>query len=71
MNSITRKDRFVGIEIFGCEGGYFNTDFHDDKIIVANGEDWIVAKSWDGDNDFAQFSNGQEMEKMIKEWSGM
>jgi hypothetical protein len=62
------KDKFVGIKIFGYCNGYFGRDSYDDKIIIASGEDWIVAKSEEGLNEFASFDNPTEMWEQIEKW---
>lgn len=62
------KDKFVGIKIFGYCNGYFGRDSYDDKIIIASGEDWIVAKNNRGQSEFASFDSTDEMWKLIDEW---
>lgn len=60
------KDKFVGIQLYGFCNGYFG-DTYTDKIIIASGENWIVAKDnkepW-----FTEIDEG-EMENLIEEWS--
>lgn len=63
------KDKFVGIRIYGFCNGYFGRDSYDNKIIIASGEDWIVAQTEEGLNDFASFEKPDDMELLIKEWS--
>lgn len=63
------KDKFVGIKIYGFCGGAFGRDSYDDKIIIASGENWIVAKNEKGQNEFASFDDIEYMEEEIKEWS--
>jgi hypothetical protein len=62
------KDKFVGIKIFGFCNGFFGRDSYDDKIIIASGEDWIVAKNDRGQNEFATFDSTNEMWTMIDRW---
>ncbi|MGP0689889.1 hypothetical protein ACW5UC_25440 [Priestia aryabhattai] len=64
------KDKFVGIKIYGFCNGYFGRDSYDDKIIIASGENWIVAKSeHEGDlPEFATFDDAEEMQEMIEKW---
>ena len=61
------KDKFVGIQIYGFCNGYFGRDSYDDKIIIASGEDWIVAKADSGQNEFASFDSTEDMERLIGE----
>ncbi|ASR79899.1 hypothetical protein JANET_276 [Bacillus phage Janet] len=63
------KDKFVGIKINGFCNGYFGRDDYDDKIIIASGSDWIVALDDKGNNCFASFDDGEEMEENILKWS--
>lgn len=67
--AVNYKDKFVGIKIYGFCNGYFGRDSYDDKIIIASGEDWIVAKSEYGRNEFASFDDVKEMNEYIEEWS--
>lgn len=62
------KDKFVGIKIYGFCNGYFGRDSYDDKVIVASGEDWIVAKNEKGHNEYATFDDPEEMDDLIEEW---
>jgi len=63
------NNKFVGIKIYGFCNGFFGRDSYDDKIIIASGEDWIVAKSDSGQNEFASFDSTEEMNQLIGEWS--
>jgi hypothetical protein len=63
------KDKFVGIKIYGFCNGYFGRDSYDDKLIIASGEDWIVAKNESGVNEFASFESVDEMQTLIEKWS--
>jgi hypothetical protein len=68
MSNIIWKDLFVGTEIFGFCNGFFGRDSYDDKIIIANGEDWIVTKDAKDIKEFATFENIDEMCQMINQW---
>lgn len=63
------KDKYVGIRIFGYCNGFFGRDSYDDKTIIASGSDWIVAQTDSGENEFATFEDGEEMERYIAYWS--
>lgn len=63
------KDKFVGIRLYGYCGGYFGRDSYTDKIIIASGENWLVAKNGYNEVEFASFDNKREMEESIEEWS--
>jgi hypothetical protein len=60
------KDKFVGIKLYGYCEGYFG-DSYKDKIIIASGENWIVAKD-DREPWFAEI-DAEEMESKIEEWN--
>uniref|UniRef100_A0AAU8EHD8 Phage protein n=1 Tax=Bacillus phage Jabberwock TaxID=3163548 RepID=A0AAU8EHD8_9CAUD len=62
------KDKFVGIKIHGFCNGYFGRDSYDDKIIIASGENWIVAKCERGINWFSDIE-ADEMEELIQKWN--
>ena len=62
------KDNFVGVKIYGFCEGYFGRDSYDDKLIVANGEDWIVVQYDNGRKDFTSFDNTDEMCQCISKW---
>lgn len=62
------KDNFVGVKIFGFCNGYFGRDSYDDKMIIANGENWIVTKNDREQTEFASFDDTNEMKQMIGRW---
>lgn len=69
-----RKDKYVGIRLYGYCNGFFGLDSYEDKIIVASGDGRIVGKTVRDygrkDNfEFATFGENDNMEKMIKFWS--
>jgi hypothetical protein len=64
-----QKDRYVGVSIYGFCNGYFGRDSYSDKIIIASGEDWIVAKNAEGVAEFASFEDGEEMDELIINWN--
>ena len=59
---------FVGIKIYGFCEGYFGRDSYDDKLVIANGEDWMVVQYNDERKDFASFNNVDEMSRCIAKW---
>lgn len=63
------KDKFVGINIYGFCNGYFGRDSYSDKMIIASGQNWIVAKGYEGRAEFASFDSHDDMEALIQEWS--
>jgi hypothetical protein len=64
-----QKDRYVCVKIHGFCNGYFGRDSYSNKIIIASGENWIVAKAAEGQNEFASFANGEEMHELIVRWN--
>jgi len=63
----------VGRIIYGYCEGWFGRDDYDNKIIISEGENWIVCKKA---NDvytklvsFAQFDSEEEKLIYIKKWS--
>lgn len=63
------KDKFVGIRIYGYCDGYFGRDSYGEKVIIASGEDWVVANDWLNNNEFASFEDSDDMEELIQDWS--
>lgn len=68
MSGIIYKDNFVGIKLYGFCEGCFGRDSYDDKLIIANGEDWVVVQYDNGRKDFTSFDNTDEMWKCISKW---
>ncbi|QFR56295.1 hypothetical protein PPK15_gp82 [Bacillus phage 000TH010] len=71
MKAYNWKDKFVGTKIYGYNNGYFGRlASHDAKIIIASGENWVVALEEFTDDEplFASFNSAEEMEELIKEW---
>lgn len=61
----------VGKTIYGYCGGFFRRDSYGDKIIVGEGENWIVVKENIAGVDILQlgaFSNEKIKNRFIKEW---
>jgi len=62
----------VGKTIYGYCNGFFGRDDYADKIIIAEGENWIVCKYCDdldsGKVTFADFEDEDEKEKLIATW---
>lgn len=67
------KDKYVGIKILGFCNGFFGRDDYEDKVIIASGDDWLIAKDGEGETHFAHFNNGwkEDMERYIEEWSSL
>lgn len=63
------KDKFVGIHIGGFCDGYFGRDDYDLKLILASGQNWIVAEGDAGRPAFASFDDPDQMETLILKWS--
>ncbi len=65
----------VGRFIYGYCNGYFGRDDYYDKIIIAEGDKWIVAKRTDPDYPFfdtveaVNFRNAEEKQELIEDWS--
>ena len=63
----------IGVKIYGFCNGFFGRDDYEDKIIEAEGMDWIVCR-YINDEDkqdvsFASFENSDEKNGYIKDWS--
>lgn len=60
----------IGRKIYGYCNGYFGRDDYEDKIIIAEGYNWVVCKYFDSNFPvFSSFNNEEEKNKMILEWS--
>lgn len=63
----------IGKIIYGFCSGWFGRDDYNDKIIIAEGENWIVCKYVDGIDSnevtFASFKSKEEKNNKIEEWS--
>lgn len=57
----------IGRIIYGYCDGYFGRDSHHEKIIIAEGYNWVVVKDWNG-VDFACLP-ADEKQELINEWS--
>lgn len=68
VTQMHEKDKFVGIQLFGFCNGFFGRDSYEDKIIIASGDDWLVAKNDNGISEFASFGSGDIMEELIADW---
>jgi hypothetical protein len=63
---------FVGTKIYGYCNGYFGRNDYDDKIIILEGNKWIVCAYLDTDNDYitsVNFDSEEEKIDCIKKWS--
>lgn len=54
-------NNLLGKRISGYCEGYFGRDSYDDKIIIMNGENWVIAQSNDGLPEVAYFDDMEEM----------
>lgn len=62
------KDKYVGLKIHGYGNGSFGRDSYLDKVVIASGEDWLVAKDDDGVNLFANFDDAEDMSHAVNDW---
>lgn len=62
------KDKYVDVKIYGFCNGVFGRDSYEDKVIIANGEDWIVVRNESGQTEFANFDSSDEMDELIEKW---
>lgn len=55
----------------GFCSGYFGSDSYGDKIVLAFGENWIVARETDGSKRvlLATFSSQHFRDKFVAEWT--
>lgn len=54
-------NNLVGKKVYGYCNGYFGRDSYDDKVIIMNGLNWIVAIPSDGLPEIAYFDDNKEM----------
>jgi hypothetical protein len=62
----------IGRKIYGYCSGYFGRDSYADKVIEAEGVDWIVARpngDADADPEFCYFLTEADKNHWIAEWS--
>ena len=64
---------FVGVTLYGFCNGFFGSSCYEDKIVVAQGDDWVVAKYSYGGNTYpvlAHFYGNwkDEMETLLLKW---
>ena len=63
---------FIGTKIYGYCNGYFGRDDYNDKIIILEGNKWVVCAYLDHDNDYitsVNFDSEEEKIECIKKWS--
>lgn len=60
-------NNLVGKEIHGYCNGYFGRDSYDDKVIIMNGLNWVVAIPNDGLPEIAHFDTNEEMMNWFEE----
>lgn len=66
----TKSPLQLGTKLYGYCNGFFHADYYGEKIVVAFGENWIVAIEEDGYPNFAYFE-GRWKDKMlefVEEW---
>lgn len=62
----------VGKKIYGFCNGYFGRDDYKDKIIILEGEKWIVCTYLDRNIDYvtcANFDSKEEKIKCVTQWN--
>ena len=63
------KDDFVGVTLSGFCGGYFGSSSYGDKLIIANGDNWVVTYNEREGKRFASFPSREQMIEIIEEYS--
>jgi hypothetical protein len=60
----------IGTKIYGFCNGYFGRDDYTDKIIIAEGKNWIVCAYLDDSDNvtFVSFNNEKEKQECINKW---
>ncbi|NCB03591.1 MAG: hypothetical protein EOM67_15780 [Spirochaetia bacterium] len=67
---INNASNNIGKVLYGYCNGYFGRDSYSDKVIIAEGDLWVVAMPEYGKYpDTACFDSVEEKNKRIKEWS--
>lgn len=56
----------VGKQLYGFCNGYFDRDSYDDKVIIMNGINWVVAMPNEGFPEIATFNSNVEMMGWVK-----
>lgn len=59
-------NHLVGKELIGFCEGYFGRDSYEDKVIIMNGLNWVVAISEEGYPEVATFEDKQELEEWVE-----
>ncbi len=70
-NGEENKMTNIGKVLYGYCNGYFGNDSHHDKIIEAEGDDWVVARDVTDKMkrpEFARFSSSATKDLLIQQW---